>query len=51
MIILGAILLVLGIVFNVSILWYVGIALLVIGGVLFILGSMGRQIGGRRHYW
>jgi VIT1/CCC1 family predicted Fe2+/Mn2+ transporter len=51
MIILGAILLVVGLVLKISILWYIGIALIVVGAVLFILGSMGRRIGGRRHYW
>lgn len=28
-----------------------GIILLVIGAVLFLLGSIGRAVGGRRHYW
>ncbi|MFG2551175.1 DUF6131 family protein [Streptomyces sp. NPDC048581] len=27
------------------------IILLVIGAVLFLLGSVGRAVGGRRHYW
>lgn len=51
MIIAGAILLVLGLLLKISISGIFGIALIVIGAVLFILGSMGRQIGGRRHYW
>jgi len=51
MIILGLILLVLGFVSKIPILWSVGIVLLVIGAVLWILGSMGRAVGGRRHYW
>jgi hypothetical protein len=51
MIILGLILLVLGFVAKIPILWSVGIVLLVIGAVLWILGSMGRAVGGRRHYW
>jgi hypothetical protein len=50
-IILGLILLVLGFVAKIPILWSVGIVLLVIGAVLWILGSMGRAVGGRRHYW
>jgi hypothetical protein len=50
-IILGIVLLVLGFLFHVSILWTLGIILLVIGAVLFVLGSVGRPIGGRRHYW
>ena len=51
MIILGVILLILGFVFSVSILWTIGIILIVIGAVLWLLGSMGRTIGPRRHYW
>ena len=51
MIILGLILLLIGFIAKISILWTIGIVLLVIGAVLFILGSMGRAVGGRRHYW
>jgi heme O synthase-like polyprenyltransferase len=51
MIILGLILLVLGFVLNISILWTIGIILIVIGAVLYLLGSTGRMVGGRRHYW
>jgi Family of unknown function (DUF6131) len=50
-IILGIILLILGAVLNISILWTIGIILVVIGAVLWLLGSMDRGIGGRRHYW
>jgi hypothetical protein len=32
-------------------LWYFGIAVIVVGAVMFILGSMGRRIGGRRDCW
>ena len=28
-----------------------GIILLVLGAVLYLLGSMGRAVGGRRHYY
>jgi hypothetical protein len=51
MIVLGAILLILGFVLKISILWTIGIILLVIGAVLWILGSMGRAVGGRRHWY
>jgi hypothetical protein len=51
MIILGLILLVLGFLLNVSILWTLGIIVLVIGVVLFALGSAGRAVGGRRHWF
>jgi hypothetical protein len=50
MIVLGAILLILGFVLKVQILWTSGIILLVIGAVLWLLGSIGRPVGGRR-YW
>ena len=51
MIILGLVLLLLGFLLKISILWTIGIILIVIGAVLFLLGSMGRAVGGRRHYW
>lgn len=51
MIILGIILLVVGFLLKISILWTLGIILLVIGAILAILGSTGRAIGGRRHYF
>jgi hypothetical protein len=50
MIVLGIILLILGYVLKVSILETLGIVLLVIGAVLWVLGSVGRPVGGRR-YW
>ena len=51
MIVLGIILLILGAVLDVGILWTIGIILIVVGVILWILGSMGRAVGGRRHYW
>ncbi|MFI6366143.1 DUF6131 family protein [Nocardia sp. NPDC050630] len=51
MIVLGIILLVLGFIFNFPILWTIGIVVLVIGLVLLLLGSTGRAVGGRRHYY
>jgi hypothetical protein len=50
-IILGLILLVIGFIAQISILWTIGIILLVIGAVLWVLGSTGRAVGRRRHYW
>jgi Family of unknown function (DUF6131) len=50
-IILGIVLLVLGLIFKISILWTIGIILAIIGLVLLLAGSMGRAVGGRRHYW
>ncbi len=51
MFILGVILLILGAIFDVQILWTIGIILAVIGAILFLLGALGRPIGGRKHYW
>jgi hypothetical protein len=51
MILLGLLLLVLGIVLGIGILYTLGIVLIVIGAVLWLLGSMQRGVGGRRHYW
>jgi hypothetical protein len=48
---LGVILLLLGLLLDIGILWTLGIILLVVGVVLLILGSIGRAVGGRRHYW
>ena len=51
MIVLGIILLIIGLVAKIAILWTIGIILVLIGAVLWILGSMGRAVGGRSHYW
>lgn len=50
MVILGIVLLVLGYFFHVAPLTTLGIVLLVIGAILWILGSIGRPVAGRR-YW
>jgi hypothetical protein len=50
-IILGLVLLVIGFVAKIAILQTIGIILLIIGAVLWVLGSRGRPVGGRRHYW
>jgi hypothetical protein len=51
MIILGLILLIVGFIAKITILWTIGIGVLVIGLILLLLGSTGRAVGGRRHYW
>lgn len=51
MIVLGIVLLIIGFIAKVAILWTLGIILLVIGVVLAVLGTMGRAVGGRRHYY
>ena len=51
MIVLGLILLIVGFLAKISILWLIGIVLVVIGAILFLLGAAGREIGGRRHWY
>jgi len=51
MIILGIVLLIVGFLIKVAILWTIGIVVLAIGLILALLGAVGREIGGRRHYW
>ena len=51
MIILGLILLVVGFVAKISILWTIGIILIVVGAILAVLGATGRAIGGRKHWY
>lgn len=51
MIILGLVLLIVSFIVKIGILWSIGIALLVIGLILALLGATGRAVGGRRHYW
>lgn len=48
---LGLILLILGLLLDIGILWTIGIILLVVGVILAILGTMGRAVGGRPHWY
>jgi hypothetical protein len=50
-IILGVILLVIGYLAGIGILQTLGIILVVLGVILWILGSMGRPVFGRRYWW
>jgi hypothetical protein len=51
MLILGLVLMVIGFVLAIPILWTLGIILAVIGAILWILGSVGHAVGGRRWYY
>lgn len=51
MIILGLVLFVIGLIAKISILQTLGIIVAVVGVVLLVLGSTGRAVGGRRHYY
>jgi Family of unknown function (DUF6131) len=50
MIVLGLILLILGWILGISILWTIGIIVLIVGIIFLVLGQMGRAVGGRK-YW
>ena len=51
MIAIGIILLIIGFLTGFSILWTIGIIVLVLGLIALLLGTMGHPVGGRRHYW
>ena len=51
MITVGVILLLIGLLTGVGILSTVGVILLVVGAILWILGAVGHQVGGRAHYY
>ncbi|MGH7643507.1 MAG: DUF6131 family protein [Candidatus Dormibacteria bacterium] len=51
MIVLGIILLIVGFVLTIPFLWTIGLILVLIGLALWVLGSLGHAIGGRRHYF
>ena len=51
MIILGVILMLLALLFDIGLLYTIGGILIVVGAILWILGAMGRQIGPRAHYY
>jgi hypothetical protein len=50
-IVLGVVLLIIGLLAKISILWTIGVVLVVIGAVLALVGAGGREIGGRRHWY
>jgi uncharacterized protein involved in response to NO len=50
-IILGVILIVIGAIADIGILYTLGAILAVVGVILWILGTMGRAVGGRPHYY
>jgi hypothetical protein len=47
----GVICLILAAIFNSVILWVIGGILAVLGVIFWILGAIGRAVGGRRHYY
>ncbi|BBZ29550.1 hypothetical protein MMAD_38450 [Mycolicibacterium madagascariense] len=51
MIALGVILVILGLVFGLSTVTYIGVVALVIGAVFWALGAAGHAVGGRRVWY
>lgn len=51
MIILGVVLMLIGFIAGIPILWTIGIIVLIVGLVLWLLGTLGHAVGGRRHYF
>lgn len=51
MVILGLILLLLGYLLGISLLYTLGVILLVVGLVLLLVGYAGHPVGGRSHWW
>ncbi|MFC8239215.1 DUF6131 family protein [Streptomyces sp. NPDC057284] len=51
MIVIGIVLLIVAFLAKITILWTIGIILIVIGAVLFLLVRLGHAVSGRRHYW
>jgi hypothetical protein len=51
LIVLGIICLILAAIFNIGFLWAIGVILIVLGVIFWVLGAMGRAVGGRRHYY
>jgi hypothetical protein len=50
-IVLGIVLLIVGFLAKVPIIWTLGVIVVVIGAVLALLGGIGREVGGRRHWY
>jgi len=50
-VLLGIVLVVIGALLDVGIVLTLGVVILVVGAILFLLGSLGRPLGGRRHWW
>ncbi len=51
MILFGVVLMIIGLLLSVPVLWSLGVIVLIIGLVLWLLGTLGHAVGGRRHYY
>jgi Family of unknown function (DUF6131) len=50
-ILFGVVLMIIGLLLSVPVLWSLGVIVLIIGLVLWLLGTLGHAVGGRRHYY
>ena len=51
MITFGIVLVILALIFDSALLWVFGGSPIVLGVIFWILGAIGRAVGGRRHYY
>ncbi|MEV4557881.1 hypothetical protein AB0K51_12870 [Kitasatospora sp. NPDC049285] len=51
MIVLGVILLLIGLIAGIPFLWTIGAVVALIGVTLLVMGAVGHEVAGRRHYW
>jgi Family of unknown function (DUF6131) len=51
MILIGAILLIIGLIAGIYLLWVIGLILIAIGIVFALMGRSGRPVGGRSHWY
>lgn len=51
MIVFGVILIIIGALVDIPVVYSIGVVIAVVGLVLWLLGAVGREVGGRRHYW
>jgi hypothetical protein len=50
-ILFGVVLMIIGLLVSVPVLWSLGVIVLTVGLVLWLLGTLGHAVGGRRHYY
>jgi hypothetical protein len=51
MMLFGFVLMMIGFISGIGLLWTAGLVVLVIGFALWLLGTSGHAVGGRRHYY
>ena len=51
MIVFGVVLLIIGFVAHLPVVWSIGVIVLVVGAILWLLGTLGHAVGGRKHYF